>query len=109
MFPGARRGRWRRIRRLLREEGNLLEVILDSVEVAVFACGPDGHPTHSNRRAVELMGMDGSNGADPDTWIQRMRPRTPEGRVLSLSELPIVRALHGEVVREVDLVVWTPR
>jgi len=109
MFPGARPGRWRRFRRLLREEGNVLEVILDSVEVAVFACGPDGHPTHSNRRAVELMGMDGSNGADPDTWIQRMRPRTPEGRVLALSELPIVRALQGEVVRDVDLVVWTPR
>jgi len=109
MFPGARRGRWRRIRRLLREEGNLLEVILDSVEVAVIACGPDGRPTHSNRRAIELMGMDGSNGADPDTWIEQLRARTPEGRVLPLSELPIIRALQGEVVRDVDLLVWTPR
>lgn len=109
MFPGARRGRWRRISRLLREEGDLLAVILDSVEVGVVACGPDGHPTHINRRAVELMGMDGSNGSDPDTWIEQVGPRTPEGRQLALSELPIVRALQGEVVRDVDLLVRTPR
>jgi diguanylate cyclase len=110
MFPGAaQRGGWRRIRRLLREEGNLLEVILDSVDVAVVACGPDGHPTHINRRAIELMGMDGSNGSDPDTWIEQVLPRTPEGRQLSLSELPIVRALQGEVVRDVDLLVGTAR
>jgi EAL domain/PAS fold len=109
MFPDTQRSRWRRIRRLLREEGNLLEVILDSVDVAVIACGPDGHPTHINRYAIELMEMDGTNGSDPDRWVERVRPRTPEGRQLLVSELPIVRALQGEVVRNVDLLVRTPR
>jgi EAL domain-containing protein (putative c-di-GMP-specific phosphodiesterase class I) len=89
------------------ENGNLLDVLLDSVDVAVVACGVDGHPTHINRRAVELMGMDGSAGSDPGTWIEQVWPRTPEGRKLSLSELPIVRALQGEVVREVDLLIRT--
>jgi EAL domain-containing protein (putative c-di-GMP-specific phosphodiesterase class I) len=91
------------------EEGNLLDVLLDSVDVAVVACGLDGHPTHINRRAVELMGMDGSGGADPDTWISQVWPRTPEGSLVSLEELPIVRALRGEVVREIDLLIHTPR
>ena len=36
-----------------------------------------------------------------------MLPRTPDGRQLELSELPIVRALQGEVVRDVDLLVRT--
>jgi EAL domain-containing protein (putative c-di-GMP-specific phosphodiesterase class I) len=109
MSPSIPRGLLRRIGQPFRAEGNLLEVLLDSVDVAVVACGPDGHPTHVNRRAVELMGMDGSGGSDPDTWIEQVWPRTPEGRKLLLGELPIVRALQGEVVRDVDLLVRTPR
>jgi EAL domain-containing protein (putative c-di-GMP-specific phosphodiesterase class I) len=98
-----------RSRRPLPDEGNLLDVLLDSLDVAVVACGPDGHPTHVNRRAVALMGMDGSSGSHPDTWIEQVSPRTPAGRKLPLSELPIVRALQGEIVRDFDLLVRTPR
>ncbi|HWX97774.1 MAG TPA: EAL domain-containing protein [Solirubrobacteraceae bacterium] len=89
------------------DEGNLLDVLLDSVDVAVVACGVDGQPTHINRRAVELMGMDGSAGSDPDTWIGQVWPRTPDGEPMPLVDLPIIRALRGEVVRDVDLLVKT--
>jgi hypothetical protein len=41
-------GRLGRTRRRLREERNLLDVLLDSLDVAVVACGPDGHVTHLN-------------------------------------------------------------
>jgi diguanylate cyclase len=88
-----------RTRRTLREERNLLDVLLDSLDVAVVACGADGQLTHLDRRAVELMGMDGSTGSDSDTWIERVSPRTPQGLRLSFEELPIVRALKGEVAR----------
>ena len=100
-------GRLGRTRRRLREERNLLDVLLDSVDVAVVACGPDGQVTHLNRRAIELMGMDASTGSDPETWIERVWPRTPEGLPLSFEELPIVRALKGEVARGVDMLVQT--
>jgi hypothetical protein len=96
-----------RTRRRLREERNLVDVLLDSVDVGVVACGPDGQVTHLNRRAIELMGMDGSTGSDPDTWIERVSPRTPEGLPLSFEELPIMRALKGEVARGVDMLVQT--
>jgi EAL domain-containing protein (putative c-di-GMP-specific phosphodiesterase class I) len=96
-----------RTRRRLREERNLVDVLLDSLDVAVVACGPDGQVTHLNRRAIELMGMDGSTGSDPDTWIERVSPRTPEGLPLSFEELPIMRALKGEVARGVDMLVQT--
>jgi EAL domain-containing protein (putative c-di-GMP-specific phosphodiesterase class I) len=89
------------------EEGNLIEVLLDSVDVAVVAVGVDGEPTHMNGRAIELMGMDDSTGIDPNTWIEQVWPRTPEGRRLALEELPIVRALNGETVRDVDLLIKT--
>jgi EAL domain-containing protein (putative c-di-GMP-specific phosphodiesterase class I) len=108
MFMGPRGGGLRRMRHMLRENGNLLDVLLDSVDVAIVACGVDGHPTHVNRRAIELMGMDGSGGTNPSTWITQVAPRTPEGRPLSLGELPIVRALQGEAVRDIDLIVRTP-
>jgi EAL domain-containing protein (putative c-di-GMP-specific phosphodiesterase class I) len=107
MFSSVWPGRLLRPRQLRRDDGNLLEVLLDSVDVAVVACALDGNPTHINRRAAELMGMDGSGESDPETWIEQVWPRTPDGRQLSLDELPIVRALHGEVVRDVDLLVQT--
>jgi EAL domain-containing protein (putative c-di-GMP-specific phosphodiesterase class I) len=100
-------GRLGRTRRRLREERNLLDVLLDSVDVAVVACGPDGQVTHLNRRAIELMGMDASTASDPETWVERVWPRTPKGRPLSFEELPIVRALKGEVARGVDMLVQT--
>ncbi len=94
-------------RRRLREERKLLDVLLDSLDVAVVACGADGQLTHLNRRAVELMGMDGSVASGPDTWTERVSPRTPDGLPLSFEQLPIVRAQHGEVVRNVDMLVQT--
>jgi PAS domain S-box-containing protein len=107
MFAISRNGR--RLPRLPTKTDSLLNVLLDSLDVAVVACGLDGSPTHLNRRAIELMGMDGSAGSGPETWIELVRPRTPDGRNLALSELPIVRALHGEVVRDFDLLVRTTR
>jgi len=101
--------RLRRTRQTLRDERNLLDVLLNSVDVAVVACSADGQLTHLNRRSVELMGLDGSTGADPATWIEQVWPRTPEGVRMTLDDLPIVRALHGEVVRGVDLLVQTSR
>src|ERR1700682_3819486 len=98
-----------RTRRTLREERKLLQVLLDSPDIGVVVCSIDGKPTHLNRRAVELMGMDGSAGADPDTWTEQVWPRTPGGGPLALKDLPIVRALRGEVVRGVDLLVKTGR
>jgi EAL domain-containing protein (putative c-di-GMP-specific phosphodiesterase class I) len=104
----ARRVGWLgRTRRRLREERNLLDVLLDSLDVAVVACGPDGRVTHRNRRAVDLMGMDGSTSSDPDTWTEQVLPRTPDGEPLSFEELPIVRALRGEVARDVDMLIHT--
>ncbi|MCW3030157.1 MAG: hypothetical protein JWM66_290 [Solirubrobacterales bacterium] len=108
MFAISRHGR--RSPQLSSKAESLLDVLLDSVDVAVIACGLDGSPTHLNRRAIELIGIDGgATGSDPTKRIEQLWPRTPAGRNLTLSELPIIRALQGEVVRNLDLLVHTTR
>ena len=100
-------GRLRRARQRLRDEHNLLDVLLDSVDVALVACAVDGRLTHVNRRTRELMGGECSAGMDSEGWIELLRPRTASGLPLALEDLPLMRALEGEVVRGVDVLVRT--
>jgi len=97
--------RLKRTRRSLRRERKLLDVLLESLDVAVVACGADGQVTHLNKRAVELIGMDGAPGSNPDAWADWASPRTPQGLPLSLAELPITRARSGQTARGVDMLL----
>jgi PAS domain S-box-containing protein len=98
-------GRVSRARQRLRDEHNLLDVLLDSVEVAMVACAVDGRLTHVNRRTRELLGRECAAGMDVAAWIGRLMPRTPSGLPLVLEDLPLMRALEGEVVRGVDVLL----
>src|SRR4029077_6031355 len=101
----------RRVRRcpdVVAGDNAVLAALLESIDVAVVACDMDGELTHVNRRGLELMRMDGVSEPHSSTWIPQVAPRTPEGKPLALQELPIVRALHGEVVADVDLLISTP-
>ena len=98
-------GRVRHARQRLRDEHNLLDVLLDSVEVAMVACSVDGRLTHVNRRTRELLGGECAAGMDVARWIGQLQPRTPSGLALVLEDLPLMRALEGEVVRGVDVLV----
>jgi EAL domain-containing protein (putative c-di-GMP-specific phosphodiesterase class I) len=89
-------------------ERDVLAALLDSVDAAVVACDMAGQLTHVNRRGLDLMWMDGVGEADPSAWVAQVAPRTTTGRPLALEELPIVRALRGEVVSDVDLLIRTP-
>lgn len=85
---------------------HLVEAAIEIVGVPIVACAADGRLTHANRHARQLIGS-GCNGQGtyPDTWIRELRPRTPSGRPLLLEDLPPIRALEGEVVRGVDVLV----
>jgi len=99
--PGVRLGSGRRS---LRHERHLLEAMLDSLSVAVVACAADGRLTHASRGAAELLGCR-PVGADSETWIRELRPRTPSGVPLAREDLPLLRALQDETVRDFDLLV----
>lgn len=72
----------------------------------MLACAQDCRLTHANAAARELIGGgDCVIGASPDTWIPLLRPRMLSGIAMPHEDLPPVRALAGEVVREVDVLV----
>lgn len=104
-MPFSLHDRLGQVEQELREERNLLDVLLDSVNVAVVACDASGRVTHVNQRTREMMNGVCERGLDPQGWIEGLQPRTPLGLPLTLSELPLVRALRGEVVRDVDVLV----
>jgi EAL domain-containing protein (putative c-di-GMP-specific phosphodiesterase class I) len=96
-------GRVRRMRRTLRDERNLLDVLLDSIDVAVVACDASGRLTHSNRRTRELMGGVCPKGQHHEAWSRRLRLRSPGGAPFRPDELPLARALAGETVQDADV------
>jgi PAS domain-containing protein len=96
----------RRARQRLREDRDLLAVLLDSVCVAIVAWGADGCLTHVSRRASEMLGGGaGALGTDAELWVADLRPRTSSGIALVCEDLPPVRALAGEALRGVDVLV----
>lgn len=44
-------------------------------------------------------------GEGTETWIGELRPRTPSGLPLAREDLPLLRALEGELVCDVDVLV----
>jgi PAS domain-containing protein len=75
------------------------------VSVPVVACAADGTLTHANRATCELLRADWPMGTPSQSWIEELRPRVPSGRPMAREDLPPVRALEGEVVRGVDVLV----
>jgi PAS domain-containing protein len=103
-FALPRRAR-RRGRRHLRDDEHLLDALLDSVGVAILAWGGDGSLTHASRRASEMLGIECPLCVDAEEALEGLRPRTPSGIPLVREDLPPVRALQGEAVRGVDVLV----
>jgi PAS domain-containing protein len=85
---------------------HVLAAALEAVGEAIAVCGRDGRVTHLNRHARELLGAgcDG-HGTDARTWMSVLQPRTASGVPLPAEDLPPLRALAGEVVQGVDVLV----
>jgi PAS domain-containing protein len=78
---------------------------MESIELPVVACASDGRLTHANRHSRELVGGRCSIGMSAGAWLAALLPRTPSGLPLALEDVPLMRALEGEAVRGVDLLV----
>jgi len=98
-------------RRLLRGRGSriyvelLLDALLEYVEVPLVACARDGCVTHVNSHAHELLRCKRLVGTGPGVWVAALRPRTATGLPMPLEDLPPLRALDGEHVRRVPILV----
>lgn len=86
----------------LEERSELAEAVLDSIDVAVVAAGPDGRLTLFNRSAQRWHEMDADPTAPPEEHAARYALLEADGRTpMTPERVPLHRALHeGEVVSE---------
>ena len=88
-----------------------LRAILDNMVDAVLVCDRAGRLTFTNPAALRLFGLVDVSGGGPlpvEMFCQRLRPMRPDGEPFEVDELPLLRALAGEVLSSVDMTVRHP-
>jgi two-component system sensor histidine kinase VicK len=88
-----------------------LDAVLDNMVEGVFACDRRGGLTHTNAAGLRLLHLSpavGDSRATAELVTSVLRPLHPDGRPFSPAELPLVRALAGEVIVEEDEVLENP-
>jgi len=95
----------REAERLLQKEREYLKVVLDSVSDGIVACDARGVLTVWNRAIQQFHGLP----AEPipqQKWSEYYRLYRPDGqRTLRTEEVPLVRALKGEIVQDQELLI----
>lgn len=82
------------------------DALLETVDVGIVSCDVDGVLVVSNRAERELFGLrTGLQGLRPEALPSVIRAFTPEGAPLTVDEYPLMRALRGEDVSPVDVLV----
>jgi signal transduction histidine kinase/PAS domain-containing protein len=82
-----------------------LDALLDSLDTGVAACGPDGKLVRFNRALRDTVDADADPALSPEHWSRRFRVLHPDGRPLTGHEMPLLRALAGEHVRDAEQLI----
>ncbi|SFF30818.1 His Kinase A (phospho-acceptor) domain-containing protein [Actinoplanes philippinensis] len=90
----------------LEERRQVLEAVVDSLDVAVIGSDAGGLPVLYNDAARALIG-DRIAEMPADQWGQRLHLRHPDGSPIG-GDLPLLRALRGERVRDAEVVRRAP-
>jgi rsbT co-antagonist protein RsbR len=90
-------------------ELDLLRTILDQVPMAVLAVDLNGEKTFSNRESKRILEVRGELEGAPEGWSDKYGAFLPDGVTPCPTEqLPLVRAMGGEVVRGGELCLRNP-
>ncbi len=88
----------------LRREERFLQVLLDTLEEGIVACDPEGRITVFNPSARLLHGL--ADDVDPIGSIPSDQGlRRSDGSPMAQRENPLIRAMSGEHLRDVELVL----
>src|SRR5579883_3235110 len=87
-----------------RERVRLLQLFAASAD-GIYIARADGTMSLINDAALRLLGItgEGSAGRRIGDWPQHFLPRTADGKRLAADDLPLQRALRGEVVQGAEL------
>ncbi len=86
----------------LRREEQFLQVLLDTLEEGIVACDAEGRITVFNPAARQLHGL--AEGEEPIGQIPTDQGlRRPDGTPIAQRENPLVRAMAGEQLRDVEI------
>ncbi|MDX6647540.1 MAG: hypothetical protein QOK40_3267, partial [Miltoncostaeaceae bacterium] len=82
-----------------------LEALLESLSDGVVACDSEGRLTLFNRASREFHGVP-VEALMPDQWAAHYELYTADGSgLLPVAEIPLMRALSGERLRDVEMVI----
>jgi diguanylate cyclase (GGDEF)-like protein/PAS domain S-box-containing protein len=94
-----------RTRQQLEEKQELLDAVLESIDVGVIACDAVGNLSLCNRAARTIVGRE-MKSIVPAEWSQYYAMYHVDGRTpLAMDEIPLVRALKGETIRDEAMVI----
>jgi diguanylate cyclase (GGDEF)-like protein len=93
--------------RTIRESEHLLRLILESIGDGVVVADPDGRFVLFNDAAERILGV-GALERDPAEWSATYGVVSATGEPYPPQDLPLARALRGESVDGLDLVVHNP-
>ena len=89
----------------LEEKRELLDAVLETIDVAVVACDAVGNLTIFNRMARSIHGLDLKTISSAE-WSRYYSLYHIDGRTpLVLDDIPLVRALKGEIVHDQGMVI----
>ena len=91
--------------RLATQERAFLAAVLEAIEDGVVACDAEGRLTLFNRATRSFHGLP-QEGTLPERWAERYNLFREDGRTrLPLPEIPLARALAGELVSDSRMVI----
>lgn len=89
----------------LQQKQQLLDTVLETLDVGVVACAANGELTLFNRAAREFHGLPPQTLPSGD-WAAHYSLFAADGiHLLDEREVPLVRALHGETIKDCAMVV----
>src|SRR5215210_1173458 len=87
------------------KQQGFIDALLENVEDAIVACDAAGVLTVFNQAARSLHGLS-ERPIEADSWAEYYDLYLPDGRTrMRKEEIPLYRALQGERVRDVEMVV----
>ena len=91
--------------RALEQEGEFLNALLDNITEGIVACDAQGNLTMFNEAARALHGLP-AESMSAQQWSEHYDLFLADGMTpMRTAQVPLFRALHGEQVRDVEMVI----